>query len=438
MKILSLGTSLFSPFWRADGHRVVVLSDGPLTGHEDNLPFDFFTDPDSCAGRIAAIIDDFRPDVIFQGDRSTPLIHAGLEHIGAPKVWYAIDTHLHHAWHRHYAALFDRVFCAQRNLIELMSAYMPATEWLPLFCQRSAEFLPWARREHDVAFVGTIDPAKNPRRVRLFDALRQKGIPVRLATGAYCPVYRQSRIVVNQAVHDDLNFRVFEAMGCGSLLVTDRISHSLDPLFDEGRDYLAYSPGDADGCAKKIGWALEHPHEAEAIARSGHAKVLARHCEEHRAALIMEALQSLAAARPAAVADAATRAAHLAWAFDHCSRLALPASLTTFFSGQADRLAAQGRMSITGRPWTLLISTGAALNRGNPPLANALLSQITDELPDREFRVRYLCLKMESLLLTGDGAGARQVAGEALREFPDDEEIREMAGAMRLPGSSLF
>jgi hypothetical protein len=363
MKILSLGTPLFSSPWRATGHRVLVLADVALSGHEDNLAFDFFSHPDTCAERFSAVVDRYTPDVIFQGDHSTPLIHCRLEDVDIPRIWYSIDSHLHVNWHKHYAVLFDRVFVAQKSLVPHMSRFQPQAGWLPPFCQQTAEFMPWAVREHDAAFVGTLDKARNPERVRLFDALKQGGISIHLATGAYQPVYRSSRIVINQAVRDDLNLRVFEAMGCGSLLVTDRITHSLHDLFDEGRDYLAYTPGDAGDCAQKVTWALEHPDEAEGIARSGHAKTVSRHCETHRAAKVMESLLSLVAEKPAATLDPESRASHLAWTYDYCSHLALPESLTVFFAKQAEILAAQGRQSIAARPWSLLVSAGQALDR---------------------------------------------------------------------------
>lgn len=437
MKILSLGTPLFSSPWRAAGHRVLVLADGALGSHEDNLSFDFFSRPDTCAERFGAVVGRYKPDVIFQGDHSTPLIHCGLEDIAIPKAWYSIDSHLHMSWHRHYAVLFDRVFVAQKSLVPPMARYQPETHWLPPFCQRTAGFMPWAEREHDVAFVGNIDKARNPERVRLFEALRQAGISIHRATGAYQPVYRTSRMVINQAVKDDLNLRVFEAMGCGSLLVTDRISHSLHDLFDEGRDYCAYTPGDAGDCAKKIAWAMENPVEAEVIARSGHEKTLGRHCETHRAAQVMEALLSLVAEKSVSALNPETRASHLAWTCDYCSHLALPEPLTVFFAEQAELLAAFGRQSIEARPWSLLVSAGQALKKSNVALLNALLSQIAEVPRDREFRVRHASLCMASLFLTGKNEEAQKLAEASLREFPDAEEIREASRVIRSACSSL-
>jgi hypothetical protein len=427
MNILSLGTPLFSSSWRAAGHRVLVLADIAQSSHEDNLAFDFFSHPDTCARRFGAIVDRYKPDVIFQGDHSAPLIHCGLEDMDIPKAWYSIDSHLHMSWHKHYAVLFDRVFVAQKSLVPHMARYQPQAYWLPPFCQQTAGFMAWAERKHDVAFVGTLDGARNPERVRLFDALRQSGISIHLATGAYQPVYRSSRIAINQAVKDDLNLRVFEAMGCGSLLVTDRISHSLHELFDEGRDYCAYTPGDADDCAQKITWALKHPVEAEGIARSGHAKTLGRHCETHRASQVLEAFFLLVADKSNPAFDPETRASHLSWTYDYCSHLALPETLTAFFTEQAEILAAWGRQSIAARPWSLLVSAGQALKKSSVALLNALLSQIPEVPEDREFRVRHACLCMASLFLTGKNAEAQQLAEASLREFPEEEEIREAA-----------
>ena len=117
MKILSIGTHLFASTWRELGHKVRVIADYDLPPHPGNSRFDFFSAPRECEAAILSLVDSFRPEVIFQGDRSTPLIHCGLESCPLPKVWYAIDTHLHHAWHRHYAAAFDTVFIAQKNML---------------------------------------------------------------------------------------------------------------------------------------------------------------------------------------------------------------------------------------------------------------------------------------------------------------------------------
>jgi hypothetical protein len=126
MNILSLGTPLFSSSWRAAGHRVLVLADIAQSSHEDNLAFDFFSHPDTCARRFGAIVDRYKPDVIFQGDHSAPLIHCGLEDMDIPKAWYSIDSHLHMSWHKHYAEIPCPAYGPVSTAGVLAAAVLPA------------------------------------------------------------------------------------------------------------------------------------------------------------------------------------------------------------------------------------------------------------------------------------------------------------------------
>ena len=431
MKILSLGTYIFAPTWRELGHRVLVVADFDLPAHPDTLRVDFFARPEECAPCIGSLIESFGPDVVFQGDHSAPLIHCGLESVSIPKVWFAIDTHLHRAWHKHYAALFDHVFCAQQNKMAILREYGQTVEWLPPFCQAPTGFLPWARRTVEVAFVGTVNAATNPDRARLFDAIRQRGIPIHTATGAYAPVYQSSKIVVNQAVADDLNLRFFEATGCGALLITDRLSHSMNDILHEGVEFLTYEHNDAQDAAAKINWALAHPEEAERMARRAHEKITAAHLEEHAARRVLARLEQLHEEGPPAREDPDTATAHCAWAHDHCSRLKLPLPLSAFFAERAERLAASGRAS-QGRPWALLVLAGRALDRENFILARSLLMQITPVPGDPDFRLRYFSLKAEAGVLAGDRHEALQTLSDARREFPGDEGLEKMEAALRL------
>jgi hypothetical protein len=419
MRILSIGTSLFAAFWRDAGHSVCVATDRDNTAHPDTVPFDFFVSPQKAEVRLRQLVETFRPEVTFQGDHSTPLIHCGLETIDLPKAWYAIDTHLHHAWHRYYAAPFDMVFCAQKNMVPVLRTHQPVVEWLPLFCQRSSAFLPWEQRTVDVAFVGKVDPSTNAERVSLFNALEQKGVRLYKATGDYVPVYCSSRIVVNQSVADDLNFRFFEAPGCGALLVTDRLSHSMGDILKEGTDFLAYEQNNADDCADKIRWALAHSAEADTMARSAHGKISASHMVKNRAATVLNCLERLAAAAH----DGATIAAYNSWVHCYCSRLKLPQHLTAFFAARAEKLALAGRDSEAGRPYSLLVLAEHALENGKPLPARSLLLQITELPQDREFRLRYYHVTIEAEIGSGNINEANRCLSLAKNEFPEHEEF---------------
>lgn len=88
----------------------------------------------------------------------------------------------------------------------------------------------------------------------------------------------RSKITINR--HIDVaenyanNMRLFEATGCGALLITD-YKDNLNDLFEIGREVVAYRS--AGECAALIEYYLRYPDEAEAIAAAGQARTLSEH-----------------------------------------------------------------------------------------------------------------------------------------------------------------
>ncbi len=101
-----------------------------------------------------------------------------------------------------------------------------------------------------------------------------------------------SRITLNR--HIDVaenhanNMRLFEATGCGALLLTD-YRDNLGELFEIGREVVAYrSPEEAVLLAR---YYQQHPEEAAAIARAGQQRTLRDHSYQrrmHQTAQILE------------------------------------------------------------------------------------------------------------------------------------------------------
>ncbi len=84
---------------------------------------------------------------------------------------------------------------------------------------------------------------------------------------------------INVAENHANNMRLYEATGVGALLITDR-KDNLGELFEIGKEVVAYeTPEEA---AQLIRYYLEHPSEAEAIARAGQARTLREHTYQHR------------------------------------------------------------------------------------------------------------------------------------------------------------
>lgn len=91
-------------------------------------------------------------------------------------------------------------------------------------------------------------------------------------------ILAQSRIAVNRHIDVSENYannmRLFEATGCGALLVTD-YKDNLNELFEIGKEIVAYSS--PEECAALIKHYLANPDEAERIAIAGQKRTLDEH-----------------------------------------------------------------------------------------------------------------------------------------------------------------
>lgn len=101
----------------------------------------------------------------------------------------------------------------------------------------------------------------------------------------------RSRITLNHhidvAENNANNMRLFEATGCGTLLITD-YKDNLAELFEIGKEIVAYRS--AEECLALIAYYQAHPAEAELIARAGQARTLRDHSYVIRMAQTAEIL----------------------------------------------------------------------------------------------------------------------------------------------------
>lgn len=237
------------------------------------------------------------PDVLF-------FIEGGVKHLWedmdqAPQLtaYYAVDSHLHFSWQRNYARLFDVLFVAQKDYVRpFMDWGARNVHWLPLACTASRDRNLRHPRDIDVCFVGKLDPKIHPERAAFFEKLRSRlngRANLVVTSGDYVELYNRARVILNESVNRDLNQRVFEAMACGGMLITEEMSNGLTDLFEPGRDLVTYGHGDVDRAADLIRYYLEHDAERESVAESGHRKVMEAHTTDHRAAEIENVLSAL-------------------------------------------------------------------------------------------------------------------------------------------------
>ena len=232
----------------------------------------------------------FKPDRLIYYDDSGPVVMSGFEDIHYPTLYYSIDAHHHSSWQRYFGACFDKVFVAQKDFLSDFRELNANADWLPLWTPIEAEPLP--KKEIDVSFRGNLSARLHPRRASFFENLANL-IDIDAKGGDSLEAYSNSKIVVNQVVDGDLNFRVFEAMICGALLITPEIENGLRDLFEPGEDLITYRPEDAEDAALKVKYYLEREDDLSRIASNGREKVLAQHSTAARAKAIENTLLSL-------------------------------------------------------------------------------------------------------------------------------------------------
>ena len=160
-----------------------------------------------------------------------------------PTYWWGIDTHNDYEKHYSTCRLFDHSFIAQKKYVaRLFQDGISSVTWLPLAFPK--QDFQSTNREIDISYVGSLNWSLYPERHDLLQKLKK--ISNNYYFGSCKPnemfsIYSKSRIVFNFSLKNDLNMRMFEAMGSGALLVTNEIlDNGLEDLFEIEKDLLIY------------------------------------------------------------------------------------------------------------------------------------------------------------------------------------------------------
>lgn len=208
----------------------------------------------------------------------------------APCALWAIDTHLAPEWAEEKGKTFDWLFAAQKDGAErLCQAGLPTT-WLPL------AFDPEIHRPHatecrwDVGFVGNL---VGQRRRELLALIQQRYTNSFIGQAYFdelAQVYSSCRIGFNCSIRNDINMRVFETLGCGTMLLTNELG-------DNGQEELLRASvhietyRDSDELFDKISFYLNDEAGRMRIAQAGREEVLANHTYRHRMQRLLERVE---------------------------------------------------------------------------------------------------------------------------------------------------
>ncbi|OLO37230.1 hypothetical protein BTR23_13735 [Alkalihalophilus pseudofirmus] len=159
---------------------------------------------------------------------------------------------------------------------------------------------PFTNRKYGMAFAGEYRSPIYAKRTanlrRLSDHLSKKAIPSSLYSKKYvnelADLYSNAKIVFNQTAnrYPSFNMRIFEGLGCGALVLTDRVEEQ-DKVFTEDVHYVVFK--DSKDLLHKVDYYLDHEEEAEKIAVQGQQYAIKHHTYEKRVEELLLWIESL-------------------------------------------------------------------------------------------------------------------------------------------------
>ena len=287
MRILILGGPFLNKGFEALGCEVINVGDKPDCGVHCRYPASALTVLEQ-AGKYG-----FTPDVVLYCDSGNMPQFFDLEKLPCPSVFYSIDSYCN-PWHVPFGHAFDAVLVAQKDYVDIFAQNGIPARWLPLFfCSARPHYQQREERDIPVVFVGNIGARNNPERGPFLEAFRRMH-PLFATSGDYVPFFNRSQIVLNQTAAGELNFRCFEALACGAVLLMETCANGLEELFTPGTHILpTYARGNALQAAATARAALSDPQALARIARRGRELVERKHTDVRRAADMLSLMKTL-------------------------------------------------------------------------------------------------------------------------------------------------
>lgn len=307
---------------------------------------------------------DFIPDAVFQDENlGSRILLTDLPTFSCVKIFRSLDSHLNMFWHYLYGRLFDTVLTPHLAL----HAREDAKRRLPHLVRMAKEgnaraFRPHAERGHMLGFVGRISAERSARQ-NMLRLLAPYNLVMRddLTREAMLHAYDDVRVLPNESLCGEVNFRLMEGASCGCCLVTGNIGEDQDVLLEPEKECLVYSDGLE--LLEILDRLVARPEEAERIGRAAWKRIQAEHLPEHRAETLVRTMEH--AGRAASGEDAAVLLALSITQLVRCG----------IFIEDPGRTDARLRV-FPPRPSTLTARVQIASENGDENLRDALLREI--------------------------------------------------------------
>lgn len=251
-----------------------------------------------CGGGVLHLpsrIDRKRPpDLVLQQERLGRRTYlSGLERMDCPTAFWAIDAHLNMFWQQWYGGLFDLLLTPHVSLFgALPKERRPArVERFAMPGQRRA-WIPHAARTHGLALCARLDEHRQIRNW-LVALLQPVGLHLaqNLSSSAMMDLYGDSRMIANECIANEVNFRLLEGASAGCLVLGPDVGPDQAALLEPGRECLVYHDGQE--LLEQIAWATGHPESTEDMGRAAIRRVQAEHLMPHRADALLRLLPTL-------------------------------------------------------------------------------------------------------------------------------------------------
>jgi hypothetical protein len=236
--------------------------------------------------------------VLFIEGGSFQLFPLNIDKVQNKTAWYGIDTHTNYKKHVAISKLFDLTFLAQKEYVNSISQVTnKIISWLPLAFDESIlayKIDNIIEKEYDIAYVGSLNRNVHPTRVSLIEKIRRSNFKHFIGTAnssEMYKIYQNSACVFNYSVNNDLNMRVFESIGNGSFLFTNKITgNGLEELFENGVDYKCFSEDTFDKDLEEL---FNQIHEINLFSHLRSQKIGKYHKYSNRVKAFMELTNSI-------------------------------------------------------------------------------------------------------------------------------------------------
>jgi hypothetical protein len=90
-----------------------------------------------------------------------------------------------------------------------------------------------------------------------------------VGSGGYRELFNRSLMVLNQSAANDVNFRTFQAMACGALLIGERIGNGFNDLFQDRTHCALYDRGNVEQVIEIVAHYCGRPARAGCGGKAG-------------------------------------------------------------------------------------------------------------------------------------------------------------------------